>query len=269
MADSKSDNVLNPTKRILEQGGFSLLFSVRQTPSADIALAARSAGYDSLYVDLEHGSLTIPEAGQIFVTALAAGITPFVRVPAGGTHETQQVLDLGAMGIIAPHIGSPAEAERAVARCKYPPAGIRSNSSNLPQQMLTNMPLTQLQTHLNDETMVFAMIESADGLDNVEGIAAVPGVNVLLVGTGDLCVELGIPGQFSSDVVLKAFERIIAAARKHGKYVCAGGGIKGGPVTMLKTLRDMGVRQLSVGNDTGMLITAMRQRVKEINEAMK
>ena len=261
--------MLNPTKRLLEQGGFSLLFSVRQTTSVDIALAARSAGYDCLYVDLEHGSLSIPEAGQIFVTALAAGITPFVRVPTGGTHETQQVLDLGAMGIIAPHIASPAEAKRAVAWCRYPPLGIRSNSSSLPQQLLTNMPLTQLQSRLNEETMVFAMIESAAGLDNVEGIAAVSGVNVLLVGTGDLCVELGIPGQFASDVVLKAFERIIAAARKHGKYVCAGGGIKGGPVTMLKTLRDMGVRQLSVGNDTGMLNAVMRQRVKEINEAMK
>jgi len=113
------------------------------------------------------------------------------------------------------------------------------------------------------------MIESAEGLDNVDGIAAVPGVDILLVGTGDLCVELGIPGQFASDIVLKAFERIIAAARKHGKYVCAGGGIKGGPVTMLKTLRDMGVNQLSVGNDAGMLLGAMRERVKEINQLIK
>lgn len=269
MSDPRNDIILNPTKRLLDQGGFSLLFSIRQTQSVDIALAAKSAGYDGLYVDLEHGALTIPEAGQICVTALAAGITPIVRVPAGATADAAKVLDLGAMGIIFPHIGSPADAERMVACCKYPPIGTRSSSSSLPQQLLTNTPLPKLQVRLNEETMVLAMIESAAGLDNVEGIAAVHGVDVLLVGTSDLCVELGIPGQYSSDIVLKALERIIAAAKKHGKYVCAGGGIKGGPVTMLKTLRDMGVRQLSVGNDFGMLTSAMRERVKEINALMK
>ena len=75
MAHLQNKITLNPTKHLLEQGGFSLMFSVRQTPSANIALAAKSAGYDCLYVDLEHGSLSTQEAGQIFVTALAAGIT--------------------------------------------------------------------------------------------------------------------------------------------------------------------------------------------------
>lgn len=269
MSDQSTPFVLNPTKRLLEQGGFSLMFSIRMSTSVDIALAAKGAGYDCLYVDLEHGALTIPQAGQIFSTAVAAGITPFVRVPEAGTHDTQQLLDLGAMGIIAPHIAGPKEAERAVARCKFPPLGVRSSSSSLPQQLLTNMPLVQLQKRLDEETMVLAMIESASGLENVDGIAATKGVNVLLVGTSDLCVELGIPGQFTSDVVLKAYERIIKAANKHGKYVCLGGGIKGGSVSVLKTFRDMGVRMISVGNDSGMLFPAMRERVKQINEVLK
>ena len=272
MPGAEGDFILNPTKRLLEQGGFSLLFSIRQTRSVEIVLAAKSAGYDSLYVDLEHGALTIGETGQICVTALAAGITPLVRVPAGATDVAAQVLDLGAMGIIAPHITCPADAERMVDCCKYPPVGSRSNSATIPQQWLTNLPFTQLQARVNEETTVYAMIETAAGLDCVDNIAAVPGIDVLLVGTSDLSAELGIPGQFGSDLIIKAFERVIAAARKHGKYVSVGGGIKGGAgssATILRKLRDMGVRQLSVGNDVSILTAAMRQRVTEINDVMK
>ena len=266
MSETDKPFVLNPAKRMMDEGKLSLMFSVRQTRSVDIALAAKAAGYDSIYIDLEHGALTIPEAGQICVTALAVGLSPFVRVPAGATDAAAQVLDLGAMGIIAPHISGPADAERMVAACKYPPVGHRSNSSSLPQQWLAKLPLVQVQERLNEETMVLAMIESASGLENVEAIAAVPGVDALLVGTSDLSAELGIPGQFGSDIIMKALERIIAAGKKHKKHVSLGGGIKGGPVTVLKTLCDMGVRQISVGNDVGMLNAAMRQRVIEINK---
>lgn len=266
MSEGNKSVVLNPAKQLMDAGKLSLMFSVRQTRSVDIALVAKAAGYDSIYIDLEHGALTVPEAGQICVTALAVGLSPFVRVPAGATDAAGQVLDLGAMGIIAPHISGPADAERMVAACKYPPVGKRSNSSSLPQQWLAKLPLVEVQERLNKETMVLAMIESRDGLENVEAIAAVPGVDVLLVGTSDLSAELGIPGQFGSDIIMKALDRIIAAAKKHGKHVSLGGGIKGGSVSVLKTLCDKGIRQISVGNDVGMLNAAMRQRVIEINK---
>ena len=266
MANDKADVVYNPTKFLLEQGKLSLMFSLRQVRSVDIVLAAKAAGYDCLYVDLEHSGITVAETGQICVTALAAGIAPFVRVPAGGYDMAAQVLDLGAMGIIAPHISGPDDARRMVDCCKYPPVGHRSNSSGIPQQWLSQRPLLQVQEQLNAETMVYAMIESRDGLANVEAIAAVEGVDCLLVGTSDLTAELGIPGQFGSDIVLDALKKIVTAAKKHGKHVSLGGGIKGGAPGLLHSLCDLGIGQISVGTDIGMLTAAMRQRVKEIRE---
>lgn len=264
MTEPGTDVVFNPTKKLLDEGGLSLLFSVRQIRSVDIALIAKAAGYDSLYMDLEHGELTISEAGQICVTALAAGITPIVRVPENSFITAAKVLDLGAMGIIAPHISGPEDAERMVDACMYPPVGHRSNTSTLPHQWLSSKPFLDVQKQINEETMVFAMIESAEGLENVDGIAAVDGVSCLLVGTSDLTHALGIPGQFTSDTVMKALERICAAAKKHGKHVSLGGGIKGSDPGLLKSLIDMGINQISVGNDSGLLTGAMRQRVADI-----
>lgn len=263
-ASGTSTTTFNPAKKIMDGGGLSLMFSIRQTRSVDIALAAKAAGYDCLYVDLEHSGISVAETGQICVTALAAGIAPFVRVPAGSYDIAAQVLDLGAMGIIAPHISGPEDAERMVDCCKFPPVGHRSNSSSIPHQWLSADPLLKVQERINAETMVFAMIESRDGLENVDAIAAVDGVDCLLVGTSDLTAELGIPGQFGSDVVMKALEKIIAAAGRHGKHVSLGGGIKGSDPGMLKRLCDMGISQISVGNDTGMLTAAMRQRARDI-----
>ena len=264
MSGNAEGAVFNPTKKILDAGGLSLMFSVRQIRSVDIALAAKAAGYDCLYVDMEHSGISVAETGQICVTSLAVGIAPFVRVPAGSYDVAAQVLDLGAMGIIAPHISGPEDAKRMVDCCKYPPTGHRSNSSSIPQQYLSQKPLLKVQEQINDETMVFAMIESRDGLQNVDAISAVDGVDCLLVGTSDLTAELGIPGQFDNDILLKALEKICAAAKKNGTHVSLGGGIKGGAPGLLKTLCNMGFRQISVGNDVGMMVSGMRQRVKDI-----
>jgi 4-hydroxy-2-oxoheptanedioate aldolase len=222
------------------------------------------AGYDCLYIDLEHSGITVGETGQICVAALAVGIAPFVRVPAAAYGMVGQLLDLGAMGIIAPHISNAADAQRMVARCKYPPLGHRSNSSGIPHQWLSDQPLLKLQAQLNAETMVFAMIETREGLQNVDEIAAVAGVDCLFVGTSDLTAELGIPGQFDSPVLMDALKRITTAARKHGKHASLGGGIKGSAPGLLKSFLDIGFGQISVGNDVGMLTAAMRQRAADI-----
>lgn len=268
MSGNGEEVVFNPTKKILDGGGLSLMFSVRQIRSVDIALAAKAAGYDCLYIDMEHSGISVADTGQICVTSLAVGIAPFVRVPAGSLDVAAQVLDLGAMGIIAPHISGPEDAKRMVDCCKYPPVGHRSNSSSIPQQYLSPKPLLKVQEQINEETMVFAMIESRDGLQNVEAIAAVDGVDCLLVGSSDLTAELGIPGQFDNDILIKAFEKICAAAKKHGKHVSLGGGIKGGAPGLLKSICDMGFSQISVGNDVGMMNAGMRQRVKDIRSQL-
>lgn len=265
MSDDMESLILNRTMAILESGGMSLMVTVRQTPSVDVVLAAQSAGYDSLYVDLEHGGLTMPQAGQICAAALIAGITPLVRVPGHEPYLSAQALDLGAMGIIAPHVQTAADAQAIADACMYPPLGSRSSSATIPQvRFRSDWPMNAVRERINSQTMVVPQIESAEAVENVEAIAGVGGVKVLLVGTNDLLADMGIPGQFSSDKTLKAFEAIIAGARKHGKHVAIGG--IAGPNELLKTICDMGARMISAGTDTSFLATQMRNKANELRK---
>src|SRR5499427_10789824 len=102
--------------------------TVRLVRSIEIAQIARTAGFDTLYVDVEHSSLSLETTGQICIAALAAEIAPFVRVPANTPEYISRVLDGGALGVIAPHVRSAAEARSVVAAAKYPPLGSRGLS---------------------------------------------------------------------------------------------------------------------------------------------
>ena len=264
MSEDMNTLIFNPTKARLDAGRMAMMATVRQTRSVDIVLAIKAAGYDGLYVDLEHGGLTMPDAGQIFAAALIAGITPLVRVPGHEAFLSAQALDMGAMGIIAPHVNTAKEAAAIVANCKYPPEGTRSLASTIPQLRYMKWDAKEVCARINSQTMVVPQIESAEGVDNVEGISGTKGVDALLVGTNDLMADMGIPGQHTSDKVLKAFEKIIAGAKKHGVHVGIGG--ISGPFSLLKTIYDMGAKWISAGTDTGFLAAALKSKADEVRK---
>jgi len=133
MTDRLVDVITNNVSARLAANEVALSMQVRLVESIEIAQIARTAGYDSLYVDVEHSTIGLRQTGQICMAALAAGVTPFVRVPSCGPEFVSRVLDGGAMGIIAPHITSAPAAEQVVAMAKFPPVGHRSVSVGLPQ----------------------------------------------------------------------------------------------------------------------------------------
>ena len=114
-------------------------------------------------------------------------------------------------------------ARRAVNACKFPPVGKRSVGAGYPNFDFRPVPLTQAVPALNDSTLVVCMIETVEGLANVEAIAAVDGVDVLHVGCNDLLTAMGMPGKFGCPEIVAAIERVIAAAKKHGKFAGLGG----------------------------------------------
>jgi hypothetical protein len=128
-----------------------------------------------------------------------------------------------AQGIVVPHVDTAEVAARIVSNCKYPPVGHRSVTGALPQLDFKPAPLGEATAAINAATLLILMLETPEAIDNVEAIAAVPGFDVLLVGTNDLCMEMGIPGQLDHRRVGEAFERIVAACRAHGKYAGLGG----------------------------------------------
>jgi 2-keto-3-deoxy-L-rhamnonate aldolase RhmA len=221
-ADLKS-TIQNNLKRKLAAGQVASCMSVRIMRGIEIARIAQTCGYDSLYVDMEHNSFSIDTASQIFIAALDAGIYPMVRVPAHGSEYIARCMDGGAMGIIAPHVNNANEAKAVVEVAKYAPLGRRSVATGLPCLQYRNWPGEDVLAITNEATTVVAQIETRAGMENVDEIAAVDGVDILLIGTNDLLAELGLSGQYEHPVVRDVYARTIAAAKKHGKYAGIGG----------------------------------------------
>jgi 2-keto-3-deoxy-L-rhamnonate aldolase RhmA len=215
--------IQNHAKQRLIAGELSLGMGLRQARTVDIARIARSCDYDWLFIDMEHNSMSVDMAAQISAAALDAGITPLVRVPAHEQFHATRLLDNGAMGIVVPHVNDRAEAERIVANCLFPPLGRRSVPGALPQVNFRPLPMADLIRTINDSMLIVAMIETPEGLANVDEIAAVQGIDVLLMGGSDLSAELGIPGEIGSATMRDAFARVVEACRRHGKYPGTGG----------------------------------------------
>ncbi|MER8447846.1 aldolase/citrate lyase family protein [Mesorhizobium sp. M1066] len=213
----------NRAKQKLLAGQLSLGIGLRQARTVDIARIARSCDYDWLFIDMEHNSMDQDTAAQICVAALDVGITPLVRVPGHEHFHASRLLDTGALGIVAPHVNNRAEAERLVSNCLFPPAGKRSIPGGMPQVQFQPVPITELVTLINTGTLIVAMIETPEGLENVDAIAALEGIDVLLMGGNDMAAELGIHGQFTHPRMRQAFATIATACHRHGKFPGVGG----------------------------------------------
>lgn len=180
---------------------------------------AANAGFDALFIDLEHSTLSLAEASAIACAGLHSGLTPFVRVPYQcGMGFVQQVLDGGASGIVFPHVHTVADARAAVQTVKFPPLGLRSMWAQQPALGMRMTSLGRIVEICNTAaSSVLLMIEAVDSVENIEDIAAVDGVDVLLVGCLDLSTDMGAPGRFETRAFRSALEKISAACRHHGK----------------------------------------------------
>src|SRR5580693_4688696 len=183
MSAKISDVLRNHVKEKLARGEVVASMTVRLIRGVEIARIAKTAGFDSLYVDMEHSSFSLETMGQICMAALEAGVTPFVRVP--GVGDVQRILDAGALGIIAPHVENADEARAYVRAAKYPPLGDRSNAGPLPHLQYRSFPAAEACAAIDAATMVIVQFESDAAIANADAIVAVDGVDMVLIGTND------------------------------------------------------------------------------------
>jgi 2-keto-3-deoxy-L-rhamnonate aldolase RhmA len=243
--------------RQLRAGKLAVGLGLRQARTVDIAQIAKTAGFDWLFIDCEHNSMGTDTAAQISSAALGVGITPVVRV-AGKEHWlSSRMLDNGAQGIVIPHVDTELEAKRIADHCRFPPIGHRSMGGGLQQIGFASMPVGEAARIVNEETLVVVMLESPKAIENCEAIAAVKGIDALLIGTNDFCFELGIPGQFNDPRVEDAYKKMIAACQKHGKFAGMGGMYTG---ELIQKYVGMGVQLILSGSDFSLLMAAATQR---------
>lgn len=249
--------IKNHVKEQLAAGKLALGFGVLQSRKVDIAKIAKTCGYDWLFVDLEHSSMDLDTASQICVAALDMGVTPLVRVPGHEHFHAARILDNGAMGIVVPHVDTVEEARAAVDHVKFPPIGHRSMTGGLSQLGFASLGVAEQPKVMNEQTMVVIMLETPTAIENADAIAAIEGVDVMLIGTNDLAAEMGIPGQFGHERIEAAYDTALAAAKKHGKHVGLGGIYDEALVTKFV---EKGVRFILGGADLGFMMSAASAR---------
>lgn len=244
----------NEIRRIWAEGGVAVNGWLA-IPSAYSAEVMAAQGFDAVTVDFQHGMMGFDAGLAMFQAISATGAMPFARVPTNETAQINKLLDAGAYGIICPMVSTVAEAEAFVRACRYPPLGNRSFG---PARGLLYGGADYFEA-ANDEIVTMAMIETREGLENLEAIVAVEGLCGIYVGPNDLCLALGEAPRAESgaEVVTEALERIVTACRAAGKALgifCSDGAAAAMRV-------DQGFTFVTPGNDANLLGRAARTEI--------
>src|SRR5437667_2330157 len=208
----------NLAKQRLKEGRLALGLGLRQARRVDMASAAATCGFDWPFIDMEHNAMSVDAAAQIAAAAPAMGVTPIVRVPGHEHYHATRLLDNGAQGIVAPHVDDADQARRIAEACLYPPLGKRSIPGAHPPLASKPIAPAEATRPANEQILVVVMLESPRAIENAEEIAAVPGLDVLTIGTSELCAEIGILGQVGDARVEAAYRRVIDARRRHRQH---------------------------------------------------
>jgi 2-dehydro-3-deoxyglucarate aldolase/4-hydroxy-2-oxoheptanedioate aldolase len=207
----------NRVKHALRAGGISVGTMMIEFNTSGIARIAAAAGAEFAVFDMEHSCWGMEEVRRLLAASRAADIVPLVRPPTSQYHFISRVLDAGAMGVVIPLVETAEQAREVVSWASYPPKGKRGCGFALAHDDFAGGDLASKMIHTNDNIMTIAQIETKAGLENVEAIAAVDGIDGLWVGQFDLTTSLGIPGDFAHRLFVDATRRVVKACEAHGK----------------------------------------------------
>jgi staphyloferrin B biosynthesis citrate synthase len=260
-----TDRLNNPVKNKLRAGEPVLGITVRLGRSPDIAHIAKATGHDFIFIDGQHSIFNLETIVSIAHTAAAIGIAPLVRVRGIDDPDVSLLLDNGVTGIIYPDISTAAQARKAVDVCKFPPIGQRSVVGGYPHFHYRAVPLKESVPQLNEVCLLVCMIESVEGLNNVDQIAAVPGVDVVHLGSNDLLANMGKPGQFDDPDIVAAQDRVVKAARANGIFAGCGGNRD--VERQVKAIK-RGAQFVTTQTDIGFLSSAAGAWTRDVRKAL-
>ncbi len=247
----------NQAKLRIARDELALGFGVNHLRTSATGMIAAAAGYDWLFIDMEHGAMSVHEATQMAIAALNQGVTPIVRCCKDAIFEGTRALDNGAMGVVVPHVDTAAEAAAVASAYRFPPIGTRSWGGAPFAYNMKAPNVATAQAELNREIMVTVMIETPEAVRNAAAIAAVPGIDSLMIGTSDLTASMGIAGQIGHPDVKAAYATVAAACKQHGKTLGMGGVYD---EVYAREYIALGARFLLSGNDHAFLMAGAGAR---------
>ncbi len=207
----------------IRSGHLTLGFGVQHLRGGAVPLLAKAASYDWLFIDAEHGAISLQEISQICLATLSTGVAPIVRVCHDALDEGTRALDNGALGLIIPHVDTPADAKRLVEAFRFQPLGHRSVGGSAALFGFRPPPAAEMQRALNEQILLIPMVETPKAVENVSAIMGVAGIDGVMIGTNDLALELGVPGQIGHERIQAAYSQVAVACRLHQKVFGMGG----------------------------------------------
>jgi 2-keto-3-deoxy-L-rhamnonate aldolase RhmA len=223
--------------------GESVIGPVISVNNVEVAAWAANLGFDFIWLEMEHFPLSLETVRNIVLATRGLPAVPLARPPVNELWTAKRVLDAGVLGVIFPFTQTPEMARQAVAACRYPPHGLRGSGADL---AAFRWPSPEGYYDFADRNvLVVAIVEDTTGLENIEEIAATPGIDVLFIGTSDLSFSLGLRGEQNHPKLDRAIETILVAAKKHGKFP----GRPGRSAEEIKRFEKQGFRFFMTGTD--------------------
>jgi 2-dehydro-3-deoxyglucarate aldolase/4-hydroxy-2-oxoheptanedioate aldolase len=233
---------------------------IKEARNINIAEILEIAGFDYFVIDMEHAFYDMSDITEILQFARKIDITGVVRIPRLDYAYVAKTLDMGAEGIWVPHLDTPQQAKDLVRFGKYPPEGIRGAA--VPAfRVKERQEFKQAADYfraVNDETLLIAQIEGREAIGNIEAITAVPGIDVAMMGTQDLSLDLGYPGQETHPEMKAAIQKVVDACKKNGKA-------SGNHIANIDELRywiGQGMRMITYSYETNLIMEKGRDVLK-------
>jgi 4-hydroxy-2-oxoheptanedioate aldolase len=235
------------------------LATISRFPQPWVAELVGTLGYDAIWFDIEHRGFSYDTIEQMSLPCRGTGIDLMVRILKSGYHSPMRALEMGAAGIMVPHVLSAEEARQWVEWVRFPPGGKRGfDGAGADADYLLADSLEYIE-HANSQTFLALQIEDKEAVDNIDEIAAVEGFDILFVGPGDLSLSYGVPFQREHRLIETAIDRVANAAAKHGKWW----GIPTGELADAQRIVDRGARIVTCGNDLVYIVEGFKATFEE------
>jgi 2-keto-3-deoxy-L-rhamnonate aldolase RhmA len=247
----------NTTRERLAKGEVVYGCGLQVYRAPEIPRAFAAAGFDYVFIDMEHGSFNLETAHDMIISCKLAGITPIVRVGEVQYTLCARLLDQGAQGIILPRVEDPKVLEAALSWLRFPPLGIRGFGINPTMVDYEARSMPEIIEHQNRETLSVVQFETVRAVERADELLSLKGLDVVMIGPADLSISLGIPGQFDNPLLIQTVDKVIERCNAHGVVP----GIQTRGVAMAKMWVERGMRFVGVAAEHVFLLEKCKEAV--------
>jgi 2-keto-3-deoxy-L-rhamnonate aldolase RhmA len=251
----------NQTRERLSKGETVFGCGLQVYRSPEIARTFAAAGFDYVFIDMEHGAFDLETVQDMIRASLDTGITPIVRVAELLYSLVARLLDAGAQGIILPRVEDPKILAEALSWLRFPPLGKRGYGVNPTMIQYEARGFKDIIEHQNRSTLAVVQFETVSAVEHADELLSLPGLDIIMVGPADLSIALGIPGEFDNPLLISTVDRVIEKCKQHGVVP----GIQVRSVAQAKMWAERGMRFVGAGAEHGLLLEKSREAVTALH----